>query len=83
LNERDGDPQLLAIREQYQRLLVRLEANEREFRRLGRSVLRVQEDERRRLARELHDGVGQNLTALQHRLDQVRQAVVHRHAAAG
>lgn len=58
--------------DRYAQLLQRLEANEREFRRLGRSVLRVQEDERRRLARDLHDGVGQNLTALKHRLAQLR-----------
>ena len=59
------------LRSQYQRLLQRLESNEREFRRLGRSVWRVQEDERRRVARELHDGIGQNLTALKHRLVQL------------
>jgi signal transduction histidine kinase len=64
----DGFEQL---RSQYQRLLQRLESNEREFRRLGRSVWRVQEDERRRVARELHDGIGQNLTALKHRLVQL------------
>ena len=66
------DPAAVAeLRAQYQRLLQRLEANEREFRRLGRAVWRVQEDERRRLARELHDGLGQNLTALKHRLAQI------------
>lgn len=57
-----------ALRQQYQDLIERLQRNEREFRRLGRAVWRVQEDERRRLARELHDGVGQNLTAIKHRL---------------
>lgn len=64
-------PSLGEIRDRYQRLLQRLEANEREFRRLGRAVWNVQEDERRRLARELHDGLGQNLTALKHRLSQL------------
>lgn len=69
------DLSLSAIRAQYQRLLERLEANEREFRHLARSVWRVQEDERRRLARELHDGIGQNLTALKHHLVQLGEVL--------
>lgn len=69
---RDALPDLHA---QYQRLLQRLEANEHQFRRLARSVWRVQEDERRRLARELHDGIGQNLTALKHRLIQLGESL--------
>ena len=63
------------LRAQYQELLDRLQRNEREFRRLGRAVWRVQEDERRRLARDLHDGVGQNLTALKHRLAAIAQSL--------
>jgi len=59
---------LLKLRAQYQELLDRLENNQSEFQRLARSVYRVQEDERRRIARELHDGIGQNLTALKHQL---------------
>jgi signal transduction histidine kinase len=59
---------LLQLRTQYQQLLERLESNQSEFQRLARSVYRVQEDERRRIARELHDGIGQNLTALKHQL---------------
>ena len=72
---------LRTLRQQYFDLLDRLQRNEREFRRLGRAVWRVQEDERRRLARELHDGVGQNLTALKHRLSQMDDALPADHAA--
>ncbi|MGH8082644.1 MAG: sensor histidine kinase [Lysobacter sp.] len=67
------------LRQLYQELLQRLERNEREFRRLGRAVWRVQEDERRRIARELHDGVGQNLTVLKHRLHELDAALTPQH----
>jgi len=59
---------LASLRAQYRQLLERLESNEHDFVRLARSVYRVQEDEKRRLARDLHDGIGQNLTALKHQL---------------
>ncbi len=72
---RDDDSTPSEAHMRYQQLLDRLEASEREFRRLGRSVLQVQEDERRRLARDLHDGVGQNLTALKHRLAQIADSL--------
>ena len=56
------------LREDYRALVRRLEANQDEFQRLGRAAFRVQEEERRRISRDLHDGLGQNLTALKHRL---------------
>ncbi len=63
------DPAALeSLQARYRELLARFESNRGEFSRLARSVLRIQEEERRRIARELHDGIGQNLTALKHQL---------------
>jgi signal transduction histidine kinase len=67
--------QLSLLREQQERLFVQLHAGEQHFKQLARSVWRVQEDERRRLARDLHDGIGQQLTALRHRLDALTRSV--------
>lgn len=71
----DRDDTLDSLRRRYRDLLARLERNDAEFRRLARSVMRVQEDERRRIARELHDGVGQNLAALKHQLSLLAPAM--------
>ena len=56
-----------------ERLFQELIAGERRFRGLARSVWSVQEAERRRLARELHDGIGQTLTALKQQVEIVAQ----------
>jgi len=63
---------LETVRREHERLVARLRAGERRYRRLARSVWSVQEAERRRLARELHDGVGQLLTALKQQLELAR-----------
>jgi two-component system NarL family sensor kinase len=52
-----------------QGLVRQLVGNERRFRALAKAVWQVQEEERRRLARELHDGLGQELTALKNQLE--------------
>jgi signal transduction histidine kinase len=74
--------QLQRLRQEQERLFVQLQEGEQHFKRLARSVWRVQEDERRRLARELHDGIGQNLTALRHRIDALSRMATCTGAAA-
>ena len=54
-----------------QRLLQSVVKSEKRFRTLAQSVWHVQEEERRRLARELHDGLGQTLTALANQLQRI------------
>jgi len=49
---------------------------EEKLRELSLSVLRIQDDERRRVARDLHDTVGQTLTALKFTLSALEDAVV-------
>ena len=77
MSERDEHAELVAelddLRGEQRRLFERIAANERHFRGLARSVMRVQEEERRRFARDLHDGIGQNLTALKHRLQAMQE----------
>ncbi|HRQ65468.1 MAG TPA: sensor histidine kinase [Xanthomonadaceae bacterium] len=68
-----GADRLDVLRSQQQRLLEGLADSQRQFKHLARSVFRVQEDERRRLARELHDGLGQSMTALKHRLSAIAE----------
>jgi two-component system sensor histidine kinase UhpB len=57
----DGEPDIAALAAAFNDMLDRLEAERRES---ARQALRVQEGERRRIARELHDQVGQTLTGV-------------------
>jgi len=57
---------VVLIWEHYRRLAAELKRRvlaEQNARNLSTQVLRVQDDERRRISRELHDGLGQNLIA--------------------
>jgi signal transduction histidine kinase len=58
--------QLAQLLQEHDRLAERLRLGQTHFRSIARSVWRVQEEERGRFARELHDGVGHNLTAMLH-----------------
>jgi two-component system, NarL family, sensor histidine kinase UhpB len=66
-----GTQEVDRLARSFQMLLGRVEA---ERRRSGRLVLRAQEEERRRLARDLHDEVNQALTAILLRLEAASQA---------
>jgi two-component system sensor histidine kinase UhpB len=67
--EADVLARLRRIARENERLFEELLGAERRYRGLARAVWNVQEEERRRLARELHDGIGQTLTALKNHLD--------------
>ena len=55
----DGEPDIAALAQAFNEMLDRLESERRET---ARQALRVLEGERGRIARELHDEVGQTLT---------------------
>ena len=63
------------------RLIERLAETERRFHRISRGVLRVQEEERGRISRDLHDGIGQSLTALKIQLELLEQEAARAQAA--
>jgi signal transduction histidine kinase len=57
------------------RLFAELEAQRETLRQLSRQLVNTQEEERRHLSRELHDELGQTLTALKINLDTARRTL--------
>lgn len=63
--------QVRELTEDNQRLFQSVMRSEKRYRTLAKAVWHVQEEERRRLARELHDGLGQTLTALANQIQRI------------
>jgi two-component system, NarL family, sensor kinase len=72
--------QVARITEENARLLERLVETQKRFHRISRGVLRVQEEERGRISRDLHDGIGQSLTAVKIQLELLEREAGEQHA---
>ncbi len=62
-------------RKDQQQLLAQSKVMHEELRSLSRQVLRAQEEERKRISRELHDVIAQTLTGINVRLDGLKKEV--------
>lgn len=67
-------PEFNSVSRQFNKLSAALEQSRGRVRRLNRQILEVQEDERRHLARELHDELGQCMSAIRAEAAAIRQA---------
>lgn len=64
---------IVQLNEKQRQIAQQLDTGNDQMRGLAKRVWRVQEDERKHIARELHDGVGQLLTALINQLQQTQK----------
>jgi PAS domain S-box-containing protein len=62
---------------------TRLASSERSLRELSRHLLRSQDEERRRIGRDLHDSLGQSLAVLKMNLDSLQMTMQARRDGAG
>jgi two-component system sensor histidine kinase UhpB len=66
-------PELNRLSQQFNHMAQVLEAQQQENRRLNRRLISVQESERRHLSRELHDELGQSISAIKAMAVNLRQ----------
>ncbi len=72
-SEKDISELVNELNQKQQKIAQELLSGNQQMRTLAKRVWRVQEDERKHIARELHDGVGQLLTALINQLQQMHK----------
>jgi signal transduction histidine kinase len=64
-----------SVAQEYVRLTEQMNASQARLQSITKGILRTQEEERAKISRELHDGIGQELTALKMNLDLLSTAV--------
>jgi two-component system NarL family sensor kinase len=64
------------LKEAHNELELRVQARTEEVRQLSAKLMKLQDEERRRIARELHDSTGQMLAAMKMVLDQMKAEAV-------
>jgi len=72
-----------ALQRAHDELEMRVQERTGELWRLSRQLLSAQEEERKRIALELHDGLGQNLSAIKYRVENALEEMARKEPVAG